>query len=174
MSVHQALDQRESTARRFIFVSRQAVGGAFGQAQTAFDAAVESKSQRAVGFGAWHIDIMPRTSSACPVWIMSYFSQHVFFCTNLRADGSQSCDQCGSRAARDYVKKRCKELGIHGAGGVRINTAGCLDRCALGPVIVIYPQETWYTYVDNDDLDEIIERHLLRGEVVERLLLPPD
>jgi len=52
---------------------------------------------------------------------------------------------------------------------VRVNKAGCLDRCDLGPVLVIYPEATWYRYVDSEDLDEIIERHLQRGEVVERL-----
>ena len=104
---------------------------------------------------------------------MSYFSQHVFFCTNQREDGRQSCNQCDAAAARGYVKKRCKELGISGAGKVRINTAGCLDRCEAGPVIVIYPQETWYTYVDRQDLDEIIEQHLIHGRVVERLQIAP-
>jgi len=52
---------------------------------------------------------------------------------------------------------------------VRINNAGCLDRCEQGPVVVIYPEETWYTYVDNDDLDEIIEKHLQQGQIVDRL-----
>ena len=102
---------------------------------------------------------------------MSYYQQHVFFCTNQREGGKQSCDQCGAQAARDYMKQRCKQLGIHGPGQIRINSAGCLDRCGEGPVIVIYPEETWYTYVDKEDLDEIIEQHLLRGEKVERLLL---
>lgn len=102
---------------------------------------------------------------------MSFFQYHVFFCTNDREDGAQCCAQCDAQAARDYVKKRCKALGIHGQGKVRINNAGCLDRCAQGPVIVIYPQETWYTYVDREDLDEIIEEHLQHGRVVERLLV---
>jgi (2Fe-2S) ferredoxin len=102
-----------------------------------------------------------------------YYRHHVFFCTNQREDGRQSCNDCGARDARDYVKRRCKELGISGAGKVRINAAGCLDRCELGPVIVVYPQETWYTYVDRQDLDEIIERHLVGGEVVSRLLIDP-
>jgi (2Fe-2S) ferredoxin len=62
-----------------------------------------------------------------------------------------------------------KELDLNGPGKVRINKAGCLDRCEEGPVVVIYPQGTWYTYVDNSDIDEIIDRHILRGEVVERL-----
>jgi (2Fe-2S) ferredoxin len=103
---------------------------------------------------------------------MSFYQHHVFFCTNDREDGRQACAQCGSREARDYVKRRCKELGIHGHGKVRINIAGCLDRCELGPVIVIYPEETWYTYVDNEDLDEIVREHLQHGRRVERLLLP--
>jgi (2Fe-2S) ferredoxin len=104
---------------------------------------------------------------------MSYYSHHVFFCTNQRDDGRQSCNQCGAQAARDYVKQRCKALGLSGAGKVRINNAGCLDRCELGPVIVVYPEAVWYTYVDQTDLDEIIDRHLGKGEVVDRLLIDP-
>lgn len=100
---------------------------------------------------------------------MSYYQYHVFFCTNQREDGARCCQDFNAGAMRDYAKKRCKELGIHGIGNVRINNAGCLNRCAEGPVIVVYPQETWYTYVDRDDIDEIIESHLLKGQVVERL-----
>ncbi|WP_456405446.1 (2Fe-2S) ferredoxin domain-containing protein [Thiolapillus sp.] len=100
---------------------------------------------------------------------MSFFEYHVFVCTNVRQDGSSCCASLGAKKARTYLKERCKELGIHGSGRVRINNAGCLDRCAQGPVLVIYPEETWYTYVDNDDLDEIITRHLQQGQVVERL-----
>ena len=105
---------------------------------------------------------------------MSFYRHHVFFCTNDRQDGRQACAQCGALEARDYVKKRCKALGIHGPGQVRINTAGCLDRCELGPIVVIYPDETWYTYVDHEDLNEIIDEHLRHGRVVERLLLARD
>ena len=102
---------------------------------------------------------------------MSFYKYHVFFCTNERKDGKQSCQQCGAQQARDYTKKKCKQLGIHGPDRVRINSAGCLDRCNEGPVIVVYPEETWYTYVDNDDLDEIIESHLINNKVVQRLVL---
>lgn len=77
----------------------------------------------------------------------------------------------GAEDARTYLKKSCKNKGIHGPGKVRINNAGCLDRCDKGPVLVIYPEETWYTYVDREDLDEIIDSHLLGGKVVERLLI---
>ena len=70
---------------------------------------------------------------------------------------------------RDYAKSRIKALGLSGRGKVRINNAGCLDRCNEGPVIVVYPEEVWYTYVDQEDIDEIIESHLQNGQVVERL-----
>jgi (2Fe-2S) ferredoxin len=100
---------------------------------------------------------------------VSFYRHHVFLCTNRREEGEPCCARAGSDEAREYLKRRCKELGIHGHGQVRINSAGCLDRCDLGPVIVIYPEEVWYTYVDREDLDEIIERHLLAGETVERL-----
>ena len=100
---------------------------------------------------------------------MSYYRYHVFFCTNMRPDGSQCCQQYGAQEARDYVKQRVKELGSTIPYKVRINTAGCLDRCAEGPVIVIYPEATWYSYVDHIDLDEIIQEHLIHGLPVELL-----
>jgi (2Fe-2S) ferredoxin len=100
---------------------------------------------------------------------MSYYAYHVFFCTNLREDGSDCCQRFDAQGIRDYAKLRCKELGLAGEGGVRINTAGCLDRCAEGPVMVVYPESVWYSYVDREDIDEIIEEHLKNGRVVERL-----
>ncbi len=103
---------------------------------------------------------------------MSWFQYHLFVCTNRRDNGEPCCADFGAEQARDYLKRRCKELGIHGKGKVRINNAGCMDRCDRGPVLVIYPEETWYTYVDQDDLEEIITRHLMRGEQVERLRIP--
>lgn len=103
---------------------------------------------------------------------MSYYRHHVFFCTNQREDGRQCCAQCGASALRDFLKKRTKDLGLAGPGGVRINTAGCLDRCDQGPVVVIYPEATWYTYVDQEDIEEILQEHLIEGRRVERLLLP--
>ncbi len=102
---------------------------------------------------------------------MSYYQYHVFFCTNQRNDGRQCCEDCGASAARVHAKARIKELGLSGEGGVRINTAGCLDRCAMGPVMVVYPEAIWYSYVDNSDIDEIIEQHLQNGRPVERLMI---
>ena len=89
---------------------------------------------------------------------MSYYRHHLFFCVNDRDDGKACCQQHNSLAMRDYVKKRCKQLDIAGKEGlVRVNTAGCMNRCEEGPVIVVYPEAVWYTYVDKEDLDEIIE-----------------
>ncbi len=102
---------------------------------------------------------------------MSYFEHHVFFCCNQRDDGRPSCNDKGAARVRDYAKRRVKELGLSGAGKVRINMAGCLDRCELGPVLVVYPEGVWYTYVDEEDVDEIIEEHLGKGRIVERLRL---
>ncbi|HHM04558.1 MAG TPA: (2Fe-2S) ferredoxin domain-containing protein [Gammaproteobacteria bacterium] len=100
---------------------------------------------------------------------MSYYRHHVFFCTNRRDDGAQSCGECGALELRHHAKQRIKALNLRGAGGVRINTAGCLDRCGEGPVLVVYPEGVWYSYVDREDIDEIIDEHLVRGRVVERL-----
>ncbi|RCX33386.1 (2Fe-2S) ferredoxin domain-containing protein [Thioalbus denitrificans] len=100
---------------------------------------------------------------------MSYYRHHVFFCTNQRTDGRACCQDHNAKALRDHAKQRIKALGLAGPGGVRINTAGCLDRCAEGPVAVVYPEGVWYTFVDREDIDEIIDRHLVAGRVVERL-----
>lgn len=100
---------------------------------------------------------------------MGYYRRHIFFCTNLRTDGRQCCQNAGSDAARAYAKERVKQLGLAGPGGVRVNKAGCLDRCEEGPVVVVYPEATWYTYVDKEDIDEIVEQHLVHGREVKRL-----
>ena len=100
---------------------------------------------------------------------MSFYRHHVFFCCNQRANGEDCCNNYGAQDVRDYAKRRVKELGLSGPDRTRINMAGCLDRCSEGPVIVVYPEEVWYTYVDRDDVDEIINEHLIHGRVVERL-----
>jgi (2Fe-2S) ferredoxin len=100
-----------------------------------------------------------------------YYQHHVFFCMNERdgKDARQSCGKCGAEKAQKHAKKRIKELGLNGEGKVRINQSGCLDRCEEGPVLVVYPEGTWYTYVDTADIDDIIDTHLVGGKVVERL-----
>ena len=70
---------------------------------------------------------------------------------------------------RGYAKEKIKALNLNGKGKIRVNSAGCMDRCEEGPVMVVYPEGVWYTYVDKHDIDEIIEEHLLHGRVVTRL-----
>lgn len=76
-----------------------------------------------------------------------------------------------AKALFDFTKKRVKELGLNGAGKVRVNKAGCLDHCANGPVMVIYPQGVWYSMIDTEDVEEIIDSHLIQGKPVERLMI---
>ncbi len=103
---------------------------------------------------------------------MSYYQRHIFFCINQRDSGEDSCSQHNSQAGFDRCKAQAKARNLMGAGKVRVNKAGCLDRCAGGPVAVVYPEGVWYTYVDAHDIDEIVESHLVNGQVVERLRLP--
>jgi (2Fe-2S) ferredoxin len=102
-----------------------------------------------------------------------FYRRHVFCCTNTRPPGHPrgSCSEKGSEKLRNYMKARAKELGLD---DVRINAAGCLDRCELGPTMVIYPEGVWYGYRTTADLDEILETHLVRGGRVARLMLMPE
>ena len=98
---------------------------------------------------------------------MGHYEKHVFFCVNQRENGEDCCNNHDATALRLHAKERIKSLGLDGK--IRINSAGCLGRCGEGPVIVVYPEETWYTYVDVEDIDEIINSHLVGNEPVSRL-----
>ena len=69
------------------------------------------------------------------------------------------------------MKRKLKSLNLHGINLARVNRAGCLNRCKEGPLLVIYPEETWYRYVNNEDIDEIINEHITHGRKVKRLLI---
>jgi (2Fe-2S) ferredoxin len=102
-----------------------------------------------------------------------YFRIHVFCCTNVRPEGHPrgSCKQRGAEPLRNYLKARAKELGV---ANVRINAAGCLDRCELGPTMVVYPEGVWYHYRTMADAEEILQEHIIGGRIVERLVLRDD
>ena len=104
----------------------------------------------------------------------SYYERHIFFCLNERSNGDACCAKFNAQEAFDRCKSQVKSAGISGPGQVRVNKAGCLDRCAAGPVAVVYPEAIWYSYVDLQDIDEIVESHLKNGKVVERLGTPPN
>jgi (2Fe-2S) ferredoxin len=111
------------------------------------------------------------TTLAVPT-AQSYYQRHIFFCTNQRGDGEASCEQHRAGDAAAHCKQLVKAAGLNGPGKVRVNKAGCLDRCAAGPVCVVYPEAVWYSYVDAHDIDEIVQSHLVNGVVVERLRTP--
>lgn len=103
-----------------------------------------------------------------------FFQAHVFVCCNRRPDGHArgSCAAGGSEALRDYTKARVKELGI---ASVRVNSAGCLDRCELGPCVVIYPEGVWYRVRTRADVDRMLDAHLsASGRAVDLMLPAPE
>lgn len=99
-----------------------------------------------------------------------YYEAHVFCCTNRRPAGHPRgcCAERDGEALRDHMKSRAKDLGLR---NVRINSAGCLDRCELGPTLVIYPEGVWYSCPTKADIDEVLQTHMLKGQRVERLML---
>lgn len=99
-----------------------------------------------------------------------YYRAHVFVCCNRRPEGHRrgSCAAKGSEGLRDYMKARAKEFGLQ---SVRVNAAGCLDRCEFGPTLVIYPEGVWYSPKTREEVDEILETHLVHGRRVRRLML---
>lgn len=103
-----------------------------------------------------------------------YYKHHIFFCLNQRDNGQSCCAEQGATEAFEHCKAQVKTKGLAGPGGVRVNKAGCLDRCAGGPVAVVYPEGVWYSFVDKADIDDIVESHLVHGKLVERLLVPAD
>jgi (2Fe-2S) ferredoxin len=101
----------------------------------------------------------------------STLQYHVFICTNQREGGAASCADHGALDIVQHCKQRIRDAGAEMTSHIRINRAGCLGRCEEGPAMVIYPEGTWYTYVDRSDADEVIDAHLFTGEAVERLKL---
>ena len=103
---------------------------------------------------------------------MSRFERHIFVCVNERPPDSPKgcCSAKGSVAIRERFKTELKRRGLDRR--VRVNQAGCLDLCELGPTVVVYPEQVWYARVRLEDVEEIIERHIVGGEPVERLRVP--
>ncbi len=105
---------------------------------------------------------------------MAKFQRHVFICQNERSheDPRGSCTARGSAKVLEAFKEKLVKAGFKRI--VRPNKAGCLDQCAHGVCVVVYPDAVWYGGVTPDDVDEIIERHLKGGVPVERLVIPDD
>jgi (2Fe-2S) ferredoxin len=105
---------------------------------------------------------------------MAKFQKHIFICVNEREPGDpKGC--CAARGGKDVAaafKKKLYDRGLKRV--VRPNKALCLDQCSLGVIVVVYPEATWYGHVTVGDGDEIIDRHIIGGEPVARLVLPPE
>ncbi len=102
-----------------------------------------------------------------------FYDRHVFFCVNERPAGHPRgcCSEKDSVGLRNYMKARAKALGIE---GVRINSSGCLDRCELGPTVVVYPEGVWYSCPTREAVDAILTQHLVGGGRATHLMLSPD
>ena len=100
---------------------------------------------------------------------MKRFEKHIFICENRRPDDHPrgSCAEKNSPLIKELFKKRIKELGLNTE--VRANTSGCLDACEYGVTVVVYPEQIWYGNVVIDDVEEIIQQHILMNIPVERL-----
>jgi len=98
------------------------------------------------------------------------YNYHVFICTNKRAEGHPRgcCAQKNSVKLRNLMKTKVKSLGLE---NIRINAAGCLDKCELGPTVVIYPEGIWYAIKSEEDVEAIINEHILKGKTVKHLLM---
>jgi len=102
---------------------------------------------------------------------LTYYTKHVLLCTNQKPDGKQCCATSGGEKFFSYMKSKLLELDLHGPGKIRVSKSGCLGRCGLGPCIVIYPEGVWYSYTTFEDIDEIINSHLISGTIAQNLLI---
>ncbi len=103
---------------------------------------------------------------------MPPFEKHIFICINERKadDVRDCCHARGSKELLDYMKSRVHELGLK--GDVRVNKAGCLDACAQGPSMVVYPDNVWYSPKTKEDMEEILTEHIQNNRPVDRLTIP--
>ena len=98
---------------------------------------------------------------------MGQYPCHVFVCTS-----GETCPQQGD--VEKFVKTlRAGAVAAGKQAEVRINKAGCFSQCGHGPMIVVYPENVWYAGVQESDLQEILESHILGGRPVKRLLYDP-
>ena len=93
---------------------------------------------------------------------MNIYRSHVLIC------GGTGCTSSGSVALQEEFEARLKENGIENE--VKVVQTGCFGLCALGPIVVVYPEGAFYSRVEKDDIKEIVEEHLVKGRIVKRLL----
>jgi (2Fe-2S) ferredoxin len=139
----------------------QAVSGAVWQTQSAFNAEIgvgEGKVRKAGRHDASIIAAIIWSNRVCPSPI-----------TSITFSSAATSATMGAKVATTRAPRVCAIT----PSNARINMAGCLDRCASGPVMVVYPEGVWYTYQNEKDVDEILDEHVAHGRIVERLRLKP-
>lgn len=102
---------------------------------------------------------------------MKRFDKHIFICNNSRPLGHPRgcCFDKGSKELFDNLKMKVASQGLDKK--IRVNLSGCLDACEQGIAMVVYPEQIWYGNVKKEDIDEIIQSHLINNKPVERLEL---
>ncbi|WP_419421188.1 (2Fe-2S) ferredoxin domain-containing protein [Legionella sp. D16C41] len=103
--------------------------------------------------------------------MLSHYLKHIFVCTNQKAAGKNCCANTGGEEFFEYLRGRLLELELFGPGKIRVSKSGCLGRCSLGPCIVVYPEGVWYRYSSTEDIDSIINTHLIDNKIVSQLLI---
>lgn len=101
---------------------------------------------------------------------MNYYEKHVFVCTNQKLAGKPCCAAGGGENAFDHIKSALMDKDMHGIGKIRVSKSGCLGRCSSGPCVLVYPEGDWYTYRNEDDLNQLV-RHLTDGESADALVI---
>jgi len=105
---------------------------------------------------------------------MGRIQRTIFVCTRSREAGNTKacCGARGGEAVLEAFKVATAERGMKRV--FRATSSGCLDQCNLGVTVVVYPDDVWYGGVTPADVPELVDRHVLGGEVVERLRIPDE
>jgi (2Fe-2S) ferredoxin len=100
------------------------------------------------------------------------YNPHIFMCLDEKGIGSgRGC--CADKGVMELFAHMRGYAKQNGVTGIRINRSNCLDRCELGPIMVVYPEGTWYAVRTKEDVEKIVRNHIIEGHRVEQLVVQP-